>query len=162
MPNSLKFSIDKCNLISKLEQHSNKMKLTNDYIISFDYIINFDKFVYYCNSYNYLINECDSLKKKLLQMNKWGYIFNSKKCWFNKLSSIESSFNLYSNNIMKIYISNFKYKYSHVLDEDFITHQIRIYEKLKIYLKTYKIDNKYTYIDIDNNIYMLIGNCDLI
>jgi hypothetical protein len=148
----MNFEIEKNNIIDKLEKYSKKIKLTSDYINRFNYIDDFDKFKNTCKYYNKLINECISLKDKLLQMTKWGYILNVKKWWVWKLASIKSSFNSYSNDIIKLFTQNFKYKLSRIVDEDYLAYQIYKYEKLKIYLKTYEINGKYLY--VEDNIYI--------
>ncbi len=96
------------------------------------------------------------MKTQLSKLTKWGYIFNTKNRWNSKLDSIEELFALYSDNIMKIYMMNFKYRTSYVVDEDSVSHQIKIYEKLMKYLKTYKLNGKYVY--IENNIYISLRN----
>jgi hypothetical protein len=143
----INFEIEKYNMIGKLEKYSKKIKLTCDYINRFNYIEDFYKFKNNCKKYNKLINECILLKDKLSQMTKWGYILNVKKWWVWKLASIKSSFNSYSNNIVKLFTQNFKYKLSHIIDEDCVSYQIHKYDKLKIYLKTYEINGKYLYIE---------------
>ena len=148
----LDFNIEKYNFLCKLEEYSRKMKLTNDYINSFNYIPDFQNFCYYCNSYNKLIHKCNLLKNKLFKINKWGCIFNTKKCWLNKLSSIESTFNLYHENIIKIFVASFKYKYSHVADEDYASHQLNTCNKLQMHLKTHIINGRYIYIQDDVHI----------
>lgn len=157
MSSSLNFEIDKCSIITKLEEYSRKMKLTNNYINSFNYINDFNAFAYNCNSYNHLITECSSLKNRMLKLKKWGCIFNSKMCWFHTLDTIETGFKLYSENIIKIFVCNFKCKKSRIFDEDYVNHQIRMYDKLKMYLKTYKINGNYIY--IQDNVYISIGSC---
>jgi hypothetical protein len=148
----MNFEIEKNNIIDKLKKYSKKIKLTSDYVNRFNYIEYFDKFKNTCKYYNKLINECILLKDKLSRMTKWGYILNIKKWWVWKLASIKSSFNSYSNDIVKLFTQNFKYKLSRIIDEDYVAHQIHKYEKLKIYLKTYEINEKYLY--VEDNIYI--------
>ena len=140
------FNSDKYNIIYKLEEYSTKMKLTDSYINTFNYISEFSAFNYYCKKYNQLIDECKSLKNKLEKMKKWGYIFNSRNYWFNKLTSIKSHFISYSINISKIYALSFKCKYSYIADESYITYQINEYNKLKLYLNTHMMNGKIIYI----------------
>jgi hypothetical protein len=148
----MNFEIEKNNIIDKLKKYSKKIKLTSDYVNRFNYIEYFDKFKNTCKYYNKLINECILLKDKLSRMTKWGYILNIKKWWVWKLASIKSSFNSYSNDIVKLFTQNFKYKLSRIIDEDYVAHQIHKYEKLKIYLKTYEINEQYLY--VEDNIYI--------
>jgi hypothetical protein len=156
METKLKFEKEKKCILYKIERYANKIKLTNNYINTFNHIVNFDKFNDYCKKYNSLINKCFILKKQLSKLTKWGYIFNTKNRWNSKLNSIEELFALYSDNIMKIYTMNFKYRTSYVVDENSVSHQIKIYEKLKKYLKTYKLNGEYVY--IEGNVYIPLNN----
>lgn len=148
----MNFNIEKNRIMFKLEEYSYKLKFTEKYIKTFKKIPDSDRFIRYCTSYNNLIDECNFLKNKLEKIKKWGFIFNSKIYWINKLSLISLAFKFYSDNMLDIIIYNTRCKTCRILDEDCLNIELNMYEKLKVYLKISKINGEYIYIGNDANI----------